>query len=88
MNRSAPCSSGKKIYATKELATEALIEARIQFEYGSGKGPVAVYRCDDCSYFHLTSQGSMNEKLKNYLATGKIDKQKEANRWLAKFKHK
>jgi uncharacterized Zn finger protein len=86
--RTTTCITTKKIYLSETLAEEALIEARIQYEYAANRGPVAVYRCDDCGYFHLTSQGSMNEKLKIYLASGKIDKQKEANRWLNKLKHK
>lgn len=88
MGKSTTCVSNKKIYLTEVLAEEALLEARIQFDYPSGRGPVAVYRCEDCGYFHLTSQGAMNEKLKSYLSSGKIDKQKEANRWLDKLKRK
>jgi hypothetical protein len=88
MSKQSPCISTKKIYFTEVLAEEALIEARIQFDYPANRGPIAIYKCEDCGYFHLTSQGTINERLKTYLASGKIDKQKEANRWLDKLKHR
>jgi ABC-type ATPase with predicted acetyltransferase domain len=76
------------VYVTEVLAEDALIEARIQFDYPSGQGPVAVYRCDDCGYYHLTSQGLMSEKLKTYLASGQVEKQKQANFWADKLNRK
>lgn len=88
MSKRLTCSTTKKIYLSESLAEDALIEARIQFDYPAGRGPIAVYRCEDCGYYHLTSQGLMNEKLKKYLASGSVEKQKEANRWLDKLKHK
>ena len=74
------------MYSTQELAEEALIEARTRFDYPPNKGPIAVYQCDDCSCFHLTSQGKMNSKLAQHEADGKIKLQKEANQWLDKLK--
>jgi ABC-type ATPase with predicted acetyltransferase domain len=82
------CSTGKKVYASEALAEDALIEARIQFDYQAGRGPVAVYRCEACGHYHLTSQGPMSEKLKMYLASGQLDKQKQANYWAHKLKGK
>lgn len=82
----ANCVTGKKMYPTREIAEDVLIEARTQYDYADGSGPVAVYQCDDCGQFHLTSKGVMNEKLTQYLKEGKIQRQKEANRWLEKFK--
>jgi len=78
------CSTHKKVYQTQEIAEEVLIETRIKFD----KGPVAVYKCEDCGYYHLTSQGPVNERLAKYLASGKIKRQKEANDWLNKLKKK
>jgi hypothetical protein len=66
----------------------ALIEARTRFDYTNNQGPVTVYRCDECGFYHLTSQGKMNETLEKYLATGKIKLQKEADRWLEKLNKK
>lgn len=83
MNR---CSSGKRTYPTREVAEDALIETRTRFE--NPQGPVSVYQCEDCGYFHLTSKGPMNEKLARALAEGSIGRQKEANRWLDKLKRR
>jgi len=47
---------------------------------------VAVYRCDDCGYYHLTSQGPMNKTLERLIRDGKIQRQKEANQWTHKLK--
>ena len=80
------CVSGKKVYPTSQVAEGALIEARTQFEYGLNKGPAAIYQCDDCGCFHLTSQGAMNPRLAQYISDGKLKRQKEANRWIEKIK--
>jgi hypothetical protein len=84
----ATCATHKKCYLTKEIAEDVLIEAQTTYDYASGSGPIAVYLCDDCGYYHLTSRGPMNEKLQQYIADGKIQRQKEANRWLDKFRRK
>jgi hypothetical protein len=82
------CVTQKKVYLTQELAEEALIGARTRFEYATGQGPVAVYRCEDCGYFHLTSKGPVNTTLDQHQKNGKIDREKQANEWLNKMKHK
>jgi len=76
------------MYQSHELAVDALIHARTRFEYAHNTGPVAVYKCEDCGCYHLTSQGKMNETLEKYLAEGKIQLQKEGNRWLDKLKRR
>jgi len=80
------CSTGKRIYHTEQLAEDALIEAHIHFDYRAGGGPVAVYKCDDCGEYHLTSRGPMNTQLSKKLTDGTIKKQKEAGNWQRKFK--
>lgn len=80
------CTSQKRIYHTYEQAVEALINARTRFDYPAQAGPVAVYQCDDCQYFHLTSKGEMNETLASELAAGRIQLQKEADHWARKLK--
>jgi hypothetical protein len=80
------CVTQKKSYRTREIAEDALIEAWINFDYRSGNGPVAVYQCDDCGEFHLTSTGSMNERLTNAINSGFVKRQKEANQWSNKLK--
>jgi len=83
MNR---CSSGKRTYDTEALAEEALIGAYIQFEYRAGTGPMAVYRCEDCGRYHLTSTGTMNQRLAELLSSGAIQKQRQARDWEQKWK--
>ena len=81
-----PCTSAKKMYPSLEIAEDALIEARTQFDYQVNQGPIGVYLCEDCGYYHLTSQGKMNENLAAQLKDGKIKRQKEANQWMTKLK--
>lgn len=80
------CISNKRAYPTKEVAEDALIEAHTQFDYGKASGPVAVYQCEDCGYYHLTSKGPMNEKLEAVMKGGKLKHQKEASLWMHKLK--
>jgi hypothetical protein len=80
------CPSGKRLYLTEVLAEEALIEAHIQFNFRKGSGPVAVYLCDDCGVYHLTSRGTMNNRLVQLLEEGKIHRQREARHWSKQWK--
>jgi len=82
------CVTHKRLYEDYDAAVSALIEARTRFDYAANHGPVTVYKCEECGFYHLTSQGKMNETLEKYLATGKIKLQKEADRWLDKLKKK
>jgi hypothetical protein len=80
------CPSGKRQYINENFAEEALIEAHVQFSYRPGSGPVAVYQCEDCGQWHLTSKGPVNLKLSQLLKEGKIKKQKEVQYWVDKLK--
>lgn len=82
------CVSHKKTYPSLEIAEDALIEAHTHFEYGRSGGPVAVYQCEDCGLFHLTSKGVMNPRLARLITEGKIGREKVANQWLNKLKRK
>jgi ABC-type ATPase with predicted acetyltransferase domain len=82
------CVTHKKMYATLELAEEALIAAHTKFHYSPAKGPIAVYRCDVCGQYHLTSQGSINPRLARYHAEGRINLQREADHWADKIKRR
>ena len=73
------------MYASEQMAEDALIEAQIRFDYHN-QGPIAVYKCEDCGHYHLTSRGPMNPRLAQLTAEGKIKLEKEANKWLHKFK--
>jgi hypothetical protein len=79
------CSTGKRVYLTETLAEDALIDAHSRHSY-AGTGPIAVYQCEDCGYYHFTSKGKMNEKLAKQMASGKIKRQQEANQWVKKLK--
>jgi hypothetical protein len=85
MNR---CKSGKRVFASHEEAIEALLAARTKFEYREGNGPVSVYRCDECGFYHLTSKGQMNDTLRQSLSNGSIDRQKEADKWEERLRKK
>ncbi len=80
------CVTGKRLYHSQQLAEDALIESHIHFEHRAGGGPVAVYLCDECGEYHLTSRGPMDERLSKLLADGTIKKQKEASQWQSKFR--
>ena len=75
------CSTGKKVYYTKQDAEDALIEAWERNTYRLGGGPINVYQCQDCHFYHWTSQGQMNERLNHALNDGSIARAREANRW-------
>ncbi len=79
------CPSSKRIYLTEGLAEDALIDAHSRNNY-AGTGPVAVYQCEECGYYHFTSKGKMNEKLAQQMANGKIKLQQQATHWMNKLK--
>jgi hypothetical protein len=79
------CPTGKRVFLTESLAEEALIDAHSRHQY-AGTGPIAVYQCEDCNYYHFTSKGKMNLKLAEHLASGKIKLQQQAYHWAHKLK--
>lgn len=82
------CSTGKKLYASEALAEDALIEARVQFDYAQGQGPIAVYLCTECRHYHLTSKGAINKRLASLTGSGELEKLKQASRWMDKLGRK
>jgi hypothetical protein len=76
------------MFATQVLAEDALIDLWTRNEYTSGHAPITVYKCEDCGEFHLTSQGTVNEKLSEAIKSGKLKLQREAKRWEDKWKKK
>ncbi len=89
VNRSKDtCSSHKKVYLTLQLAEDALLDSHQRFHYRGNAGPVGVYQCPDCGFFHFTSKGEMNSKLKALLSGTKIALHKEAHYWEGKIKKK
>ena len=76
------------MYETAQLAEDVLIELWTKNDYRQHQGPVNIYRCDDCGYFHLTSLGEMNANLARYLSSDKVRINKAASKWMDKFKNK
>ncbi len=76
------------MYPSETIAEEALISAWTTYSYTEGNGPIGVYLCEDCGSYHLTSKGNTNRKLAEHLATGKLQQNKEANKWLEKLNQK
>jgi hypothetical protein len=84
----AGCETNKKMYPTEVVAEDALIEAWTAYDYRNATGPVNVYRCDICGAYHLTSKGEMNKRLAEFIRSGTLKKNVEANLWLDKIKKK
>ncbi|HYC84644.1 MAG TPA: hypothetical protein VEB86_05450 [Chryseosolibacter sp.] len=82
------CISGKRSYPTHAVAEEALIELWNRNDYRAGNAPLDTYHCEDCGNYHLTSRGPMNERLARYLSTHESKINKEAARWLDRFRNK
>ncbi|MFZ6011586.1 MAG: hypothetical protein ACOYXT_14680 [Bacteroidota bacterium] len=80
------CVTGKKAYPSQQIAEDVLIELWTLNHYTPSNGPIGIYHCDDCGQYHFTSQGKMNDKLAQYLADGRIERQREAEKWQQKFK--
>jgi hypothetical protein len=78
------CRTGKKVYSTEALAEDALLDAHARHHY-THSGPVAVYRCNECGYFHFTSKGAMNQRLAELLKSNKLKRLREANDWERKL---
>lgn len=87
-NMMKSCVTGKKSYPNQFIAEQALIEAQAHYDYGRASGPVAVYRCEECGNFHLTSKGPINEKLAEAIKKGKLKALKEENQWTDKFRRR
>ena len=79
------CPTGKRVYPTEVIAEEALIDSHSRNNY-AGTGPVAVYQCEECGYYHFTSKGPMNKKLAEQIASGKIKLQQQASQWSQKWR--
>ncbi len=80
------CVTGKRQYDTQSQAEEALIETRGRFVFREGSGPIGVYQCDDCGYWHFTSKGTVSDLLKKADTKKQISDQQEAQFWERKFR--
>jgi len=84
----AKCPTHKKFFPTEAIAEEALLAAWITYGVKEGQGPIAVYQCDECSGYHLTSRGPMNAKLAEQLSRGEIKKRRAEKDWIDRLKNK
>lgn len=82
------CSSGKRVYDSAIQAEQALVHLQAERRFKDGEGPVAIYQCDLCTGFHLTSKGPANPFLAGQLRDGTINRQREANNWIKKLDRK
>lgn len=80
------CSTKKICFISREVAEEELMANRAKYNYSPGSGPVNIYKCNICEYYHFTSKGEMNPKLLSKDSKKKIDRESEANYWLNKLK--
>jgi len=77
------CPTKKKSHQSKEIAETALFQARIQFENNNA---IAVYECDSCGDWHLTSKGEMSERLKQAIDDGTLKKEIDKYQWNEKYR--
>lgn len=76
------CTTKKICFLNKEDAEEELVLNKGKYR----NGPVNVYQCHICGFYHFTSKGEMNSKLLSKENRKRIDRESEANYWLNKFK--
>ena len=82
------CPTHKRCYLSREMAEQALLENRSRNYYAENDGPINVYECDICGYFHFTSKGEKSDILKSNEAIEKIDKSREASYWEDRFRRR
>ena len=80
------CVTGKRSYASKALAEEALLDVHSRFQYRPGSGPRSVYECDDCGNWHFTSRGPDSPVLSDLQNQQQIQRNREANDWERKLR--
>ena len=71
------------MYPTESIAEEALISAWITYQYTHGNGPIGVYLCEDCGSYHLTSKGTINNKLQEAIVVRENPK-KQGDKYLVR----
>ena len=80
------CSTGKRCFAGESVALEALIQNHIINDYLPNEGPVNVYECHQCGYWHFTSKGLKNAIFKDADTLKRIQQERRANYWERKLK--
>lgn len=80
------CSSGKKCFELESLALEALVQNHIINEYPRDEGPINIYECEKCGYWHFTSKGLKHTHLEDPEIQDRIKKERQANYWERKLR--
>ena len=80
------CVSGKVVHYSEQSALEALVQNHIRFYHNDNAGPVNVYECRDCGYFHLTSSGSKHPLLDDPEVKKRIKLEKQSLHWESKLR--
>lgn len=80
------CSTKKTCFKNKEEAEEELINIRGRNNYSGSAGPINVYKCEFCGFYHFTSKGEANPILTKDENLTRINKVSEANFWIDKLK--
>ena len=75
------CSSGKRTFETESLAVEALIQNHIINNYRANEGPVNVYECPECGYWHFTSKSARHSLFDDPEIMKTIAREKQAHNW-------
>lgn len=75
------CITGKNGYYSEEEVKEALIRSQIRFL----RSAVNYYLCNDCSEYHLTSQGQTHSILTDASIQSRIKRERQAQEWTGKL---
>ena len=75
------CTTGKKCFDTKDQADQALINIHALGNFRAGSGPIAVYQCEDCNYWHFTSKGNKSSLLDDPEVKDHIKKTQQSRFW-------
>jgi len=80
------CITGKRVFEDLLIAEEALIQNHIRNEYRPGEGPINVYQCTQCGFWHFTSKGEKNELFEDPEVAKRIAVERRAFSWERKLR--
>lgn len=80
------CSNGKIQYNSEQEALNALIDHRARFHHSPNSGPINVYKCTICEFWHFTSRGLRHSILEDQEQKEKARILSASYDWERKFK--